>query len=151
MSKITDVYSAIIDKIETIFPNKTRLHNPYTLEENPDLVRKDSWGLRVEAANREELEYCNLSLSRTFTIVFVRQFVSLAGKEDGFDATTIGILEDQQTFANAFYSPTELGEQAAIDRIDFSNISGIQELASGEKKYLYGEITFNILISELIN
>ena len=151
MSKITDVYSAVIDQIETLFPTKTRLHNAYNLEENPEIVRKDSWGLRVETATREDTEFCNLSLNRQFTIVFLRHFISLAGKEDGFDAVTVSILEDQQSFSNLFYSPSELGEQAIIDRIEISNISGIQELATGEKRYLYGEITFNILISEAIN
>lgn len=151
MSKISTIYAALISAIEGQFPNKTRLHNPYSLEENPDLVRKDSWGLKVEGATREEIEYCNLSLSRTFTIVFLRQFVSLAGKEDGFDVVTVSILEDQQDFAQLVFSPTELGVESDIARIDITNISGIQELATGEKKYLFGEITFNITISELIN
>lgn len=150
MSKISTVYSALISEIETLFPNKTRLHNPYSLDENPDLVRKDSWGLKVEGASREEIEYCNLSLSRTFTMVFLRQFVSLAGKEDGFDAVTLGILEDQQSFSQLIFSPSELGVEPDIVRIEIESISGIQELATGEKKYLFGEITFNITISELI-
>lgn len=151
MSKITTVYNAVISSIETLFPNKGRLHNPYNLEENPELVRKDSWGLKVETATREETEFCNLSLNRTFTIVFLRQFVTLAGKEDGFDAVTVAILEDQQAFSSLFYSPNEIGQTSNIDRIDITNISGIQEMVSGEKRYLFGEITFNILISELNN
>jgi hypothetical protein len=151
MSKISDVYSAVISSIETLYPQKTRLHNPYNIDDNPDLVRKNSWGLKVESATREETEFCNLSLNRSFTIVFLRQFVTLAGKEDGFDSVTVGILEDQQSFSNTFYSPSELNQQSKIDRIEIGNISGIQEVVSGEKKYLFGEITFNILISELIN
>jgi len=151
MSKISTVYNAIIVKALALYPNKTRLHNPYNLEENPDIVRKDAWGLKVQDANQETVEYCNLSLSRTFTIVFVRQFVSLASKEDGFDAVTALLLEDQQTFAQALYSPNEIGQQSNIDRIDVTGISGVQEMTSGEKKYLFSEITFNILISELIN
>lgn len=151
MSKISTVYAALISSIETLYPLKTRLHNPYNLEENPDLVRKDSWGLKVEGANREDIEYCNLSLSRSFTMVFLRQFVSLAGKEDGFDVVTLGILEDQQLFSQLIFSPSELGVESDVARIEIESISGIQELASGEKKYLFGEITFNITISELIN
>ena len=75
----------------------------------------------------------------------------MAGKEDGFDVVTVSILEDQQDFAQLVFSPTELGVESDIARIDITNISGIQELAAGEKKYLFGEITFNITISELIN
>lgn len=150
MSKISTVYTAIINKAIDLFPEKTRLHNPYNLEENPDIVRKNSWGLRVENASQETVEYCNLSLDRTFTIVFVRQFVSLASKEDGFDAVTASLLEDQQTFSQSIFSPTEIGQQNNIDRIEIISISGIQEMTSGEKKYLFNEVTFNILISELL-
>ena len=150
MSKISTVYTAIISKAIDLFPDKTRLHNPYNLEENPDIVRKNSWGLRVENASQETVEYCNLSLNRTFTMVFLRQFVSLASKEDGFDAVTALLLEDQQTFSQSIFSPTEIGQQINIDRIEINSISGIQEMTSGEKKYLFNEVTFNILISELL-
>ena len=151
MSKISTVYLALISAIEDAFGSKTRLHNPYQLEENPDIVRKDAWGIKVLDANREELEFCNLSLNRSFTLVFLRQFISLSGKEDGFDNVTALILEDQQTAANLLFSPNELGIAATVDKIDISNISGIQELTTGEKRYLFGEVTFNIIISELIN
>ena len=150
MSKISTVYSAIITKIGTLYPSKTRLHNPYQIIENPEIIRKDSWGLRTESAFREDTEYCNLSLNREFTIVFVRQFVSLAGKEDGFDAVTASLLEDQQTFCNAFYSTDQIGQSANVERIEISSISGVQELIGDEKKYLFSEVTFNILISESI-
>jgi hypothetical protein len=151
MSKISTVYSGLISSIQTAFSAKTRLHNPYQLEENPDIVRKDAWGIRVLSANQETIEYCNLSLNRNFTVVFIRQFVSLAGKEDGFDAVTGLILEDQQTLSGILFSPTEIGLQSSVDRIEITEISGIQELTTGEKRYLFGEVTFNILISELIN
>ena len=150
MSRISDAYTGIVNKINDLYPNKTRLHNPYQIAENPEITRKDSWGLKVETASREETEYCNLSLVRTFTIVFVRQFVSLAGKEDGFDAVTALVLEDQQTFCNAFFSTDRIGQQSYIDRIEIDSISGINEVEGTEKKYLFGEVTFNILISESI-
>ena len=151
LSKIGTVYSAIIDQIETLYPTKVRLHNPYELTDNPEIVCKDSWGLRVEDAAREDQEFCNLSITRTFTIVFLRQFVSLASKEDGFDATSINLLEDQQTFLESFYSPDEINQQSNIDKIDFSSITGVREMINNEKKYLFSEVTFTITISELIS
>jgi hypothetical protein len=151
LSKIGTVYSAIVAQIEALYPSKLRLHNPYELTDNPEIVCKDSWGLRVEDANREDLEFCNLSVTRTFTIVFLRQFITLASKEDGFDTTTVNLLEDQQTFLNSFYSPDEINQQTNIDRIDFSGITGVREMTSNEKKYLFSEVTFTITISELIS
>jgi hypothetical protein len=136
--------------MEVLYPTKIRLHNPYELTENAEMVCKNSWGIGVEDASREDLEYCNLSISRTFKATFLRQFVTLASKEDGFDAVTALLLEDQQTFLNAFYSPDKLDQQSIIEKIDFTTISGVNQLVSGEKKYLFSEVTFNILISEAI-
>ena len=150
MSKISTIYPAIISTIETLFPAKTRLHNPYNVEENPDLVRKNAWGLRVESAEKVDQEFCDLSLSRQYTVIFVRNFVSLQGKEDGFDATTVSILEDQQSLTSALYSTDRIGQSALIDIIDIVSISGVQELKTDEKKYLLCEVTFTITISELI-
>ena len=150
MSKISTIYPAIISTIETLFPAKTRLHNPYNVEENPDLVKKNAWGLKVESAERVDQEFCDLSLSRQYTVIFVRNFVSLQGKEDGFDATTVSILEDQQSLSSALYSTDRIGQSALIDIIDIVSISGVQELKTDEKKYLLCEVTFTITISELI-
>ncbi|MCS6281438.1 MAG: hypothetical protein HUM72_12470 [Dolichospermum sp.] len=150
MSKISTVYSALISSIEDSFGGKTRLHNPYQLDENPDIVRKDAWGIKVLEATLEDIEYCNLSLNRSFSVVFLRQFISLSGKEDGFDNVTVLILEDQEKLSQILFSPNEIDLESIIDKIDITNISGIQELTTGEKRYLFGEVTFNILISELI-
>lgn len=150
MSRITTAYNALIAQLETDFPLKTRLHNPYNLIDNPDIMRKDAWGLRAEEANQETIEYCNLSLARTFTIVFIKNFITLSKKEDGFDSVTLSILEDQQTAANFLFSPNELGVQDDIDRIEITSISGIQEMTSEEKRYLFGEVTFTITLSEQI-
>lgn len=151
MSKIGIVYPAIIDKIITLFPTKGRLHNPYELLENPEMCRKDAWGLKVESASREELEFCDISINRTFTIVFVRQFITLANKEDGFDAVTVSLIEDQQTFLESFFSTDKIGQGDNIERIDIEAISGVNELVGDEKKYLFSEVTFNILINEAIS
>lgn len=151
MSKIGIVYPAVIDKIIELFPDKARMHNPYELLENPEICRKNAWGLRVESASREDLEFCDISINRTFTIVFVRQFVTLANKEDGFDAITVSMLEDQQTFLESFFSTDKIGQGDNIERIDIESISGVNELTGDEKKYLFSEITFNILINEAIS
>ena len=150
-SKISTVYSAIIDKMEDLYPAKSRLFNPYNIAENPEICRKDAWGIKVEDANREEVEFCSISLNRQFTAIFVRQFVTLAGKEDGFDAITASLLEDQQTFAEAFFATDQIGQVGNIERIEIGSISGVQEVVSDEKKYLFSEVTFNILISEAIS
>lgn len=150
MSKLSTVYSALISEINTLFPTKIRMHNANEVLSNPAMILKNSWGIIVGEASREDQEYCSLTLSRSYTIVLVRQFVSLNGKEDGFDAVNVAIMEDQQSLSALLHSPDELGVASEIDRIDVSPLSGITELTTGEEKFLAATVEFNIIISEAI-
>jgi uncharacterized protein (DUF1015 family) len=151
MSKFSTIYDAVVTETSSLFASKSRLHNPYELLENPEIVRKNAWGLRVETGQNTSQEFCQLTIERTFTMVLVRQFVSLAGKEDGFDSVTKELVEAQQSFIQLIYSPTELMRQNEIDIINIQNVSGIEQLIDGEKKFLFCEVTFTITISELIS
>lgn len=148
MSKISTVYAKLTDKTGKLFLTKQRLHNPYNLTENPDGIRRNGWGLAVNSANNETQDFCDLSLSRSFNLVLTRQFVSLAGKEDGFDSVSIELLEAQQSFLAMIYNPDELGITESIDRIDINEVSGIEFETTDEKKFLNCNITFTITISE---
>lgn len=146
--KISTVYDAIITKVEALFPLKQRLHNPYELSDNPELIAKDSWGLKVGSATREELDFCNLSIGRDFTLILIRQFATVGSKDDAFDTISKLILEDQQTLLNNLWSPTELNQQTIIDQITLESIGGIDFQETNQKKYLFCEIAFRITMSE---
>jgi hypothetical protein len=151
MSKISDVYDSLISETSSLFYTKSRLHNPYEPLENPEIVRKNAWGIRVESAISPTQEFCQMAIERTFTMVLVRQFISLASKEDGFDSVTKELLESQQSFLALVYSPSEIMKQNEIDIVTIQNVSGIQQLVDSEKKFLFCEVTFTITISELVN
>lgn len=148
MSKITDVYNQVMLKTNELFPSKERLHNPYNLIENPDGIRKNAWGMAVLGASNDTQDFCDLSIVRGFQLILTRQFVSLAGKEDGFDSVTVELLEAQQSFLEMVYSFNELLIEDKIDRIDIVDISGIELETGTEKKFLNCSVTFNITISE---
>ena len=150
MSKIESAYNSIIEACNELYSLKSRLHNPYSIEENPDVIKKDSWGIRTNGATREEQDLCNLSINRSFTFILIKQLVSLAGKEDGFDSVTIGLLNDQQLFLDRFYKPDNLDNLENIDLVEIGDISGLQSLVTDEKKYLFCEITFSIITSNTI-
>jgi hypothetical protein len=147
---ISTVYDAIINKAGTLFPSKQRLHNPYELSDNPELIMKDSWGLKVGSAERIDIEFCNLSVKREYVFILVRQFATVGNKEEAFDTVSKATLEDQQTFMNSFYSPSEIGLPSSIDQIEISNIGGIEFNTADQKKYLFCELTFNITLSEAV-
>jgi hypothetical protein len=144
MSDVSTIYDAIITKVNTLFPSKARIHNPYELSDNPELITKDSWGLKVGTCEIVEMEFCNLSSKREYSILLIRQFATVGNKEDAFDAVSKLVLEDQQTLMNNLYSPTELEQNLIIDQIELNSVSGIEFTQNNQKKYLYCEIAFRI-------
>jgi hypothetical protein len=151
MSNISTVYNAIVAKLGEIYPNKARIFNPYELKDNVSLLLKDAWGLKVNEATREDLDFCKLAISRSFTLVLSKGLATTSNNESAFDPVSTAILEDQQLFLNAFWSPSELGIDGIINRIEFSNIGGVDFIVSDEKKFLFSEIEFTILTSESVN
>lgn len=146
----TTIYNAIISKAETLFPSKQRMHNPYELSDNPELILRDAWGLKVGAAEFVDVEYCNLSIGREYTFLLTRQFATVGSAKDAFDATTVSMLEDQQLFLSNIYSPSELGVPDDIDQITISNVGGIDFMVTDQKKYLFLELTFRIILSTAV-
>lgn len=147
---ISTVYDSITTKANTLFASKTRLHNPYEFSDNAEIMMKDAWGLKVNGAERLDIEFCNLSISREYTFVLMRQFPTVGAAKDAFDSISKSLLEDQQTFLNNIWSPTELGLPSDIDQININSIGGIEFMVSDQKKYLFLELTFTITLSTAV-
>lgn len=150
MSEISDVYDAIISKMEALFPAKSRLPNPYSLTDNPDRCLKDSWGIAVSNGSRQELTFCHLQLERIFTIIITRETFILDSKTDGFDSSVKSLLEDARTVQLEFYKLDELGIEDKIDKLDVLTSSGIEDVFNGKKKFLKIEVTISVLTSDFI-
>ena len=147
---ISSTYDAVINKANVLFASKSRLHNPYELSDNPELIMKDTWGVKVNGAERLNIEFCNLSISREYTFILMRQFPTVGAAKDAFDSITKSLLEDQQIFLNNIWSPTELGVQNDIDQININSIGGIEFMTADQKKYLFTELTFTITLSTAV-
>ena len=147
---ISSTYDAVINKANELFASKSRLHNPYELSDNPELIMKDTWGVKVNGAERLDIEFCNLSVSREYTFILMRQFPTVGAAKDAFDSITKSLLEDQQTFLNAIWSQDELGVPNDIDQININSIGGIEFNVSDQKKYLFTELTFTITLSTAV-
>ena len=146
----TTIYNAIVSKAETLFPSKQRMHNPYELSDNPELILRDAWGLKVGSAEFVDIEYCNLSIGREYTFLLTKQFATVGSAKDAFDVTTVAMLEDQQSMLSHLHSQAELGIPNDIDEITISNVGGIDFMVTDQKKYLFLELTFRITLSTAV-
>ena len=136
--------------MDSVFSSKTRLNNPYELKDNAEIIMKDSWGLKIGAAEWQDMEFCNLSMSREFKVMLLRNFITNGSKETAFDGVSIALMEDQQTILNHLYSKSELEIPDTIDIINIEQATGIEFMQADQKKYLFCEIAFRIITKEPI-
>lgn len=96
MSKQADVYDALVAKLGVIFPTHSRLPNPYSREENANVLLEKAWGLVVGSAiNTERKLSKTKSYEREFVVVLTRQ-ASTTTHDVTLADTLIKLLLDDQ-------------------------------------------------------
>ena len=74
---ITDVYNNFVTIIETALPSHKRLHNPYAVEENPEMIVRKGWGLQIDdGINSNRCISPEYYLQRNFSVVITRENVA---------------------------------------------------------------------------
>lgn len=136
MSEIADIYDAVVVEMTALLPNHTRIPNPYSLEDNPDMFLKKGWGVAIGTSTQRELDFCRLQMERTFSLITTREVFYLDTKGDAFDAMVKELIDDHTLIQTEFHKADEIGQAAKIDLITVSSCSG-PEVVFGEKfKYL---------------
>lgn len=149
MSKISDAYSAILTRVIAIFPNKVRFPNPYDVQANNSASLRDSWGLKIDSGSLVNLQFCDLSFNRAFTVVLTREIINLEQDYSALDTASKALLDDCLTLQQELYKTSELGIEAKIQIIDLGSASGIETFFADKYNYVKMEISFNITVSEV--
>jgi len=149
-SKISVTYDAVITMLETLFPNKTRIPNTYSITDNSDLFMRDGYGLRVDGSSFSESEFCNFSRLREFTVTLTRELLRDESDYLPYDVTVKLILEDVYTLQKNFLNANQLGQEASIEKIDFSNTSAIEEFKTDQNNFLSMDVTFPLQVTDLL-
>lgn len=149
MSKISTVYDAIISTMGTLFPNKTRIPNPYELTNNSETMLKDSWGVKMSPSGISGIDTFNYHIeTREVSIVLCRSVYKLRENPTGLDSPTKSLLEDSKTVCTRFVASDQLGIPDSIGKIDFVSSSGIEFTKADSLENISTEIKFNVDIME---
>ena len=149
-SNITTIYNRIIEVMDGLFPNKTRVPYPYAMERNNNRLMNDGYSVSVGSASFEEFETCRFMVSRSITISFTREMFKLDSSSSEIDQRVLGMMEDIVKVQRAFYNYNELDIPASIARVDIVGTSDPQEINVDKSNFLMMEAEFNFFISELI-
>ena len=150
MSKISTVYDAMLTRLGVLYPNKTRIPNPYNIEDNNDNFLIDGFGLIVDSSAVQPHEFCNFNVERTFTVILTREMIATDSDETKYDSVAKLLLEDVYTLQKDFYNVNQLASEASIEQISLGPSSGVSEIFSGKINHLSIETSFLIQVRELL-
>lgn len=144
MSKVTDIHDALLTDLQALFPEKIRIPNPYSLEDNSELNLINSYGLSIGSASEDDGEFNSVFVLRTFTVSLTKEVFRIETQEDAFDTASKEILEDLKLLRNELCKGDELQVASSIDIIKLGGDSGIEFLLGEKSKFLTITLSFDI-------
>lgn len=148
-TSISTVYDAILTELGTIFPNKLRIPNAYTIIRNPVQFLRDAYGLRVDAAVEAKRDFCNFSRIRDFTVILSREVLKTDVQTDQMDTAVKAMLEDVYTLQKNFLDGEQIGAATDIDIINVGAFTGIEEFIFEKTNFINTEVAFSIQVSNV--
>lgn len=148
MSKVSVVYDALIQELETLYTGKSRIPYPYSLPDNNSRFLIDGYGLTIGSSTFEQFEFCNFMNSREVSVVLTREVFRTDSDAHVIDDITKSLLEDIYEVQKLFYSYNELNVPNDIAKVDIGSVSSIEEVVSGKQSFLSMTATFQFFIIE---
>jgi len=142
MSKVSTIHAAYLTRLAAVLPaGFTRLPNPYKPEENPSLLLKMGFGLRVGTGiNTNRMVGCRRTFRRNFVVVITREYLALDTDADAKATTEKQILEDALLIQRDIENDGSLGGSAVVSA--FIADSGIEYVSTATDRFMKTEIQF---------
>lgn len=151
MSKITTVYDTLLTTIGTIFSEKTRVNNPYSLTDNPEHLLRDGWGLRKTGTDPLPSDLCQWSDGHGFEVALCREIVRGESQDTPLDDEVKALLEDAFEFRERIFRYDELGISTDITQVSLGSVSGVEEFVAGRGKFISVIVAFTVQVTENFN
>lgn len=148
MSKFSDAYDAIKGQLIDLFPGKTYIPNPYSLEDNIDRFLLNGVGLRVDEESDVNSQFNFFTSSHAFTVIFTRELKRLESDVDPVHEVVKLLKEDVFSLKKEFYDSGNITLPADIDLINFGATSGVTTFLVGNNSFLSIESTLLVVIRE---
>ena len=151
MSKITTVYDELLTILSTIFPEKKRIYNPYSLTDNPQHNLRDSYGLLKTTTDRVDAEFKGFTDSHGFKVVLTKEVVRMESQTDQVDDVHRELIEDAFELRERIYRYDKLGLTSEVVNTEIGSVSGVEQFYNEKAKFVSISIDFNILVNENFN
>lgn len=151
MTKITTVYNTLLTAIAAIFPEKTRVNDPYTLTDNPEHLLRDGYGLRKGDTQPADVDLCQFSDLHGFEVALSREVVRAESQDTPLDDEVKGLLEDAFELRERLFRTDELGIPVDITQVSLGSVSAVSQFVTGKGKFISVTVAFNVQVTENFN
>lgn len=146
MSKISTVYDAFLTHLGTLFPSKTYIPNPYSIEDNKTPYLIDGYGLRIDDETDTAQQFNYFSSAHTFTVIFTRELKRMESDSQPVHVVAKLLKEDVFTLKKESYDGNVISDD--IDKVDYSTVSGINFILTDNNSFMSIEASFLVVINE---
>lgn len=143
MSNFSDLYDAVVTRIEAVLPNHARLVNPYAVESNPEGMLRQGWGLALAAGtNTNRNLSCRLTFGRTFTVVLSRKFYAKESDVTSKASTEKELFEDLILLTRDFCDNSDL--PGSLGLINYESDGGVEQVFGEKDNFLVMRANFAV-------
>ncbi len=149
MTNFTDLYSKILATIPTLtgFNTKTKINDPYNLENNNTKFLRDGWGVTVGSDTPLIPTYKipDFVSNQEFTVVLTRAVPALSIDSVLMETAVLALKTDLNIIEKDF-TTTRFGIADKVQEINISTITSIENIFTDKNNHITASITFNFLL-----
>jgi hypothetical protein len=147
MSKIEDIYGAVVDVIEDNLTGYIRLPNPYAVEANTYLHLRKGFGVALgPGTDTERYTGCLVTWQRVFTIILVNQITTTPNNTAEREIIEKDLLDDHDVLRKKFYLDSTLGGKSI--KATITDDQGIAFIDADRLKFLSIEMSLVVEYQE---
>lgn len=147
MSKVTNIFNLFENVIIDSLPGKTKIPNPFSVENNSDNFLKDGYGIYYGAAAVSDIEFPTYQVySREIVVIFTREVHRVGSDSDALTEKQNLILEDQNNLIDSLANSRNFDSD--VIRLEFTGDSGLDFVFGDKFNFLSITTTFEVSYKE---
>ena len=148
MSNVTTIYNTLLTSLASLFSSRTRIANPYSIEDNTVIFLKKGYGLKIGSSSVGEGEFCTYVYDLNVSVTLTNQVVKLESSTDAHDDPVKELLEASNTLQDAWLDGNQIGIESSISKVDFNGTSEVNFVNAGKNNFVTMDVSFIIQIRE---
>lgn len=151
-SKFSNVFDSLVTRLASLYSDKTIIPYPYSLADNPHQFLVNGYGLKIGSGSNSDLttDYSS-AVDRNISVVLTREVYGFTGIQTNLNTQIKALFDDMYDLKNDLLDLSRVSPMFNGETVDYDNDSGIEEVISGEQRFVSLEVFFSFDLTQEIN